>query len=151
MFEIMVAVGLLAIALTPVVAFNQKSLTDTANTLEEMIARQAIINMCERYKNETPETLQSLSANPEMIDQDSLLVDLEGASRYSFKRRIQFRENVRGNTGPAARIDGLHEVTFEVTWNSGRREVTRSLKLVRLIHWHKRVLGSTGTPAAGGM
>lgn len=131
MLEIMVAVGLLAVCLTPVVAFNQRSLAESGVTLEEMIARQAIINMCERYKNETPEVLRDLAADPAAIGQDPFLIDLEGARAYGFSRHIAFVENAGGNPG-------LHEIAFEVRWKSARRKVDRSLKLVRLVHWHMR-------------
>lgn len=131
MLEIMVAVGLLAVCLTPVVAFNQRSLSESGVTLEEMIARQAIINMCERYKNESPEVLRDLAASPDAIGQDPFLIDLDGARAYGFSRHISFVENSGGNSG-------LHEITFEVRWKSARRKVDRSLKIVRLIHWHMR-------------
>jgi hypothetical protein len=133
--EVMIAVVLMTVCLVPVVAFNQRNLIEAGATKEEILARQYLLNLCERFKNENPEYIKRVQDDPSLLDQDFLVLKIRekasesGQGEIAFQRGLNIQLNHEGN-------NGLHRVTFWVRWKSAARKVDRELRLSRLIHWH---------------
>lgn len=133
--EVMIAVSLMAFCLVPVVAFNQRNLVEAGATKEEILARQYLINLCERFKNENPEYIKRVQDDPSLLDQDFLVLKIRekaaesGQNQINFQRGLSIQIDHEGNAG-------LHRVTFWVRWKSTARKIDRELRLSRLIHWH---------------
>jgi hypothetical protein len=132
LLEIMVAAGLLVTLVIPVLMFNQRGVIEAGVTQEELIGRQLLMDLCERFKNSSPEDLQAVERDPSMLDRDDMLIPLRagaaGNSGMAFARRVEIEENMDG-------VAGLHRVTFTVAWTSRHRKA-QVAKLSRLIHWH---------------
>jgi hypothetical protein len=127
--EILVAAALLSLCLLPVVGLSQRSLTESEATREDVIARQVLMDLCERFKGEDPAQLARVAAEPERIERDALLQPLHGvAATLGLQRRLSFTQDADG-------VAGLHELVFEVSW-TGRRKKPRRLALHRLVHAH---------------
>lgn len=127
--EMVVAGCLLTCGLLPVVAFSQRGLTEAGSTREEILARQALIDLSERFKGEDPAELTRAASDPRWVEGDSLLKPFTGvAATLGMKRAIAFEKNVDG-------VTGLHEVVFSVSWN-GHRKKPRTMALHRLVHAH---------------
>jgi len=131
MLEIMIAVALMAFCLIPVLLFNQRNLVEAGVTQEEIVARQLLINMCERFKHEDPAILARLEAQPDLIEGDDFITRIPESQKafLNIQRLVDFEKNYHNN-------DGIHRVTFQVRWTSPRRKKERILSLSRLIHWH---------------
>lgn len=129
--EIVVATGLLVTLLIPVLVFNQRGVVEAGVTQEELVGRQILMDLCERYKAASPEELEELARDPSKIDRDDLLVPLRTAAHgtpFRFARAVEIKRNLDG-------VVGLHGVTFVVAWTSRHRPAQRAT-LQRLIHWH---------------
>lgn len=128
LMEVMIAVGLLATLLIPVLIFNQRGVVEAGVTQEELLGRQLLMDLCERYKAASPDELAAL-ANPAQLERDDLLIPLRVApTGMRFARSVTLERNVGGQVG-------LHAVTFTVAWSSRQRK-PQVASLVRLIHWH---------------
>jgi hypothetical protein len=130
--EIMVAAGLLTALLVPVLVFNQRGLIESGVTQEELLGRQLLMDLCERYKASSPDQLKQAANHPERFDTDDYLIPLkrkgEDSPMIRFARRVEFTPDLDG-------VKGLHKVTFRVAWTSRHRK-NQSASLSRLIHWH---------------
>jgi prepilin-type N-terminal cleavage/methylation domain-containing protein len=140
LIEVLVASAILAACIIPVVVFAQRNLTESAVTQEEILGRQILMDLCERYKTSHPMELERVRDDPSLILRDRLLQPLNVASQsvaasaraqvgaLDLQRRVYFERNFNG-------IDGIHRVRFEVSWNS-RRGWRQVASLSRLIHVH---------------
>lgn len=117
--EMVIAAALLGGCLIPVIGLSHRGLTEAESTREGVFARQALMDLCERYKAEEPAELARIAADPTLIERDALLQPV----RANLRRTVTFTPDLGG-------VTGLHEVVFEVSW-SGRR-----LALHRLVHAH---------------
>lgn len=130
--EMAVAAGLIASLLVPVLIFSQRGVVEAGVTQEELLGRQLLMDLCERYKAASPDELAQVAAHPERIEQDDYVTPLKretDARPFRFARAIGLERNVDG-------VDGLHRVTFTVAWTSRHRPNQRAT-LSRLIHWHE--------------
>lgn len=128
--ELMIASGLIVTFLVPVLIFNQRGVFEAGVTQEELMGRQLLMDLCERYKSSKPDDLQALVDDPSKIDSDPMLIPLRGSPQegMAYERRVEFERNYQGEVG-------LHKATFVVTWASRSRK-PQAAKLSRLIHWH---------------
>jgi hypothetical protein len=134
LIEVLIAATLLTTALLPVIALSQRGITESGVTQEDLLGRQLVMDLCERYKTAPPAELEQVAARPELIDADGLLIPLRQAANdqpgLDFVRRVEFVRDIQG-------VSGLHKVTFRVHW-AGRGGKVRSAELTRLIHFHDR-------------
>lgn len=114
--EMAVAAGLIASLLVPVLIFSQRGVVEAGAIQEELLGRQLLMDLCERYKSASPEELAQVAAHPE-------------DAQLGFARAVELERNVDG-------VEGLHRVTFTVAWTSRHRPNQRA-SLSRLIHWHE--------------
>jgi prepilin-type N-terminal cleavage/methylation domain-containing protein len=133
--EVLIASAILAACLLPVVAFAQRGVVESGATQEDLLGRQILMDLCERYKASDPAELKRVAADPDLIESDSLLTPLRpavrqdgAASGVTFRRSIGFVENHES-------VAGIHKITFTVAWAS-RGGKARRASLSRLIHWH---------------
>jgi len=139
LLEVLVASVVLVVCLLPVVTLSQRGLTETMINQEELLCRQILIDLCERYKTVSPKELQFLSENPGSFDDDPFLLPLKHqkvaplagqgnaqTAGLNIRRRISVNENLDGTVG-------LHRVRFEVTWTSCRGR-DQTVSLTKLIH-----------------
>ena len=128
--ELAVAAGLLVTLVVPVVIFNQRGVIEAGVTQEELMGRQMLMDLCERYKAASPEELAVLVNDPSKIERDDLVIPQRDASNtpFRFARRVELELNMDG-------VSGLHRVTFKVAWTSRHRKPQVAV-LSRLIHWH---------------
>lgn len=120
---------LLALCVLPVVGFSQRNVTESAVLKDDLIARQVLMDLCERYRESEPDELVRVAADPARIDRDYLLQPLGRVSAPpGMQRSLAIARDMDG-------VRGLHGVTFTVEWTSrdGKR---RRLTLDRLIHAH---------------
>lgn len=125
----LVAAAILGFCVVPVMAVSQRGVTEAAALRDELLSRQILIDLCERYKDADPPELLKVAANPALIAADPLLLPLNHVDApRGLERRLSLVRDLDGATG-------LHQLSFEVTWNdrNGRR---RQLSLDRLIHAH---------------
>lgn len=127
LMEILVAAGLLVTLVVPVLMFNQRGVVEAGVTQEELLGRQLLMDLCERYKASSPDELKAIAADPTKLERDDMLIPLRGGG-LQFGRRVDFQENMDG-------VAGLHRVTFTVAWTSRHRK-PQVASLSRLIHWH---------------
>ena len=125
--EILVAAGLLVTLVVPVLMFNQRGVIEAGVTQEELLGRQLLMDLCERYKAANPDDLKAIAADPSILERDDMLIPLRGGG-LQFARRVDLQENMDG-------VVGLHRVTFSVAWTSRHRK-PQVASLSRLIHWH---------------
>lgn len=129
LIEAMVAVAVLACAVLPVVALSQRGVTEAAVLRDEVLARQLLIDLSERYKDADPEELARVAADRRIIEKDPMLQPLERlGAPAGLRRGLSLVRDLDG-------ASGLHQLSFEVIWNdrTGRR---RRVSLERLIHAH---------------
>lgn len=141
--EIAVAAGLLVTGLLPVVLLCHRGLVEAGVTQEEILGRQLLMDLCERYKSAKPADLRRVAAGPELIEKDLALAFSERvqaflartqpgsvtASGLRMRRSVDFEESYGGE-------EGLHRVRFNVSWASRNRPV-QTVSLSRLLHYHE--------------
>jgi hypothetical protein len=128
--ELMIASGLIVTFLVPVLIFNQRGVIEAGVTQEELMGRQLVMDLCERFKAASPDELQGFAEDPGKIESDPMLIPVRGTPQegMAFERRVEFERNYQGEVG-------LHKATFVVAWASRHRK-PQVAKLSRLIHWH---------------
>lgn len=114
--EMAVAAGLIASLLVPVLIFSQRGVVEAGAIQEELMGRQLLMDLCERYKAASPEELAQVAAHPD-------------PASGGYALAVELERNVDG-------VEGLHRVTFSVAWASRHRPPQRA-SLSRLIHWHE--------------
>lgn len=136
--EILIASSILVVCMLPVISLSQRVLSETQSGQEDLLARNLVIDLCERFKTVPLAELRTMAADPAELERDNLLLPVawrgEGSSQKKLagdvlrlKRAIKLEEN----TGQ----EGLHRVTFSVTWTTRKRQ-SRTVGLTRLIHVH---------------
>ena len=136
--EILVASSILVACMIPVIGLSQRVLSETEAGQEDLLAKHLLIDMCERYKSVALAEIRAAAANPQVLEKDDLLNPLfwrTGKSTVShlagdvlkLTRTIRLEEN--------AGEQGLHRVTFVVSWTS-RQHRNREVTLTRLLHDH---------------
>jgi len=138
--EVLVACAILTTCLLPVVVLSQRGLTESATTQEEILGRQILMDMCDRFKACSPADLEKVAQNPQLIKDDPLLQPLRNAradmaargtaqmAGLKIDRKLYFDKEWKG-------VLGMHRLRFEVSWDS-RRGVRQTIYLSRLIHCH---------------
>jgi len=143
LLEVMMAVGITAFCLVPVMVFSQRGLTESAFTRQEILGRMLLIDFCERFKScrieELKKVASSLAGNPHYLDSDDYLIPRKSMCPQFLKdiqRSLTVEENAKDKNGTP--VNALHIVRFGVkfTRTGGVRDHERELFVERLVHEH---------------